>query len=135
MKTRTIHQQATFVASPHEVYEALMDEKKHAAFTGAAAKISRRIGGKFVAYDDYADGVNLELVPDQKIVQSWRASDWPEGQYSKTTYVLTPVAGGTRLSFTQSDVPADQYDDVSQGWRDFYWKPLKEWLAGGKKKA
>jgi activator of HSP90 ATPase len=132
MKTRTIRQQATFKASPHEVFEALMDEKKHAAFTRAAAKVSRKLGGRFTTYDGYADGVNLELVPDRKIVQSWRASDWPAGQYSTTTYLLTPVAGGTRLTFTQSEVPGEQYDDVSQGWRDYYWQALKDWLAKAK---
>jgi uncharacterized protein YndB with AHSA1/START domain len=30
---KPIHQTVTFKASPHEVYEALMDSKKHAAFT------------------------------------------------------------------------------------------------------
>ena len=34
MKTRTIHQTITLPASPHAVYEMLMDEKKHALFPG-----------------------------------------------------------------------------------------------------
>ncbi|MBM2832567.1 MAG: YndB domain-containing protein, partial [Dehalococcoidia bacterium] len=59
-----------------------MDSRKHAKFTGDSATISREIGGKFTAYGDYAEGINLELVPDKKVVQSWRGSDWPEGHYS-----------------------------------------------------
>ena len=31
---KTIRQTATFKASPRAVYEALMDSRKHAAFTG-----------------------------------------------------------------------------------------------------
>jgi hypothetical protein len=49
MKTVTIRQSATFKTSPHEVYEALMDSRKHSKFTDSKASISRRIGGKFTA--------------------------------------------------------------------------------------
>jgi activator of HSP90 ATPase len=124
----TIRQTATFKASTHDVYEALMDANKHSEFTGGVAKISRKVGGKFSIYDGEIDGENLELVPDQKIVQSWRYSDWPEGHYSTATFSLEKIEGGTRLTFTQKDVPDDQYEDIKQGWRDYYWKPMKEML-------
>jgi activator of HSP90 ATPase len=77
--SKTIHQVVTFKSTPHEVYEALMDEKTHSAFTGGKAKISRKVGGQFTIYEGDIEGKNLELIPDQKIVQSWRYSDWPEG--------------------------------------------------------
>ena len=128
METRSIKQAVTIKASPHAVYEALMDSKKHSEFTGGRAVISRKVGGKFTAYDGYAEGVNLELEPDKKIVQSWRASDWPEGLYSQVTFELKNAAGGTRLTFTQTGVPEEFADDVSRGWRDYYWAPLKEML-------
>ncbi len=88
MKTSTIRQSVTFKASLHEVYEALMDSKKHSKFTGSNAKISRKIGGRFSVWDGDLEGTNLELAPDRKIVQSWRASDWPEGHYSKAAFSL-----------------------------------------------
>ena len=128
METKTIKQSVTIKASPHEVYEALMDARKHAKFTGGKATISREAGGKFSAFDGYAKGVNLELTPDKKIVQSWRAEDWPEGHFSKATFTFIKVEGGTKLTFTQTDVPKDQYESISQGWKDYYWKPMKEML-------
>ena len=133
MKTKTIRQSVTFKASPHAVYEALMDSRKHSKFTGAQAKISRKVEGRFTAYDGYIEGVHLNLVPDKKIVQSWRGSDWPEGHYSRTTFSLKKVKDGTRLTFTQSGVPVQHYRDISQGWRDYYWKPMKEMLEKGNK--
>lgn len=128
MKIKTIRQSVTIKATPHEVYEALMDSRKHSKFTEAKASISRKMGGKFKAYGDYISGVNLELVPDKKIVQSWRGSDWPKGHYSKVTFSLKRVKGGTRLTFRQSGLPEKYYKDISQGWRDYYWKPMKEML-------
>jgi len=128
METRTVRQTAIFKANAHEVYEALMDSRKHSVFTGSKASISRKIGGKFTAYDGYIEGVNLELVPDEKIVQSWRGSDWAEGHYSKATFSLKKIERGTKLTFTQTEVPEEQYEPIIQGWRDYYWKPMKEML-------
>ncbi len=125
MKTRTIHQTVSFHASVHDVYEMLMDEKKHALFTGGSARISREAGGTFVTNDGYSTGTNKELVQDKKIVQTWRASDWPGDHYSTLTITLSQVSSGTKLSFIQAGVPDDQYDEISQGWNDYYWNPMK----------
>ena len=100
MKTKTIRQSATFKVSPKAIYEALMDSRRHSQFTGDKATISREVGGKFTAYGSYIEGVNLSLEPNKKIVQSWRASDWPEGHYSKVTFSLEEIENGTRLVFT-----------------------------------
>jgi activator of HSP90 ATPase len=128
METKIVKQTVTFKASPHDVYEALMDSKKHARFTGDKATISRKVGGKFSVFDGYSEGTNLELIPDSKIVQTWRASDWPEGLYSKVTFLLNKIEGGTRLYFTQTGIPEKQFNDIAQGWRDYYWAPMKAML-------
>jgi activator of HSP90 ATPase len=122
---RLIRQSATLHAAPHAVYEALMDSRQHARFTGSPARMSRKVGGAFSAFGDYISGTNLELVPDKKIVQAWHASEWPEGHVSKVTYRLFPVKAGTRLDFTHSGVPDRFYDDIKQGWIDNYWQPLR----------
>ena len=110
-----IHQSVIFNVPPHEVYEALMDSKKHAAFTGSRARISREVGGEYMAYDGYITGRNVELVPDQKIVQDWRAVDWPEDVYSRITFELTPAPEGTRLDFTHEDLPEGTEEEFTQG--------------------
>jgi len=125
MCTRTIRQSATFKVSPHQVYEILMDSKKHARLVGSEAAISRKVGGRFSIYGGEIEGENLELVPDEKIVQSWRYRNWPEGHYSKATFSLKEIPDGTRLTFTQTGVPEEFYEDISQGWRDYYWNPMK----------
>ncbi len=128
MKTKTIRQSVTFNTTAHEVYEAIMDSRKHSEFTGSQVSMSRKVGGKFSVYDGDIEGVNLELIPDQKIVQSWRYSDWPEGHYSKTTFSLNEVGNVTHLTFTQTEVPEELHDDIYQGWHDYYWTPMKEML-------
>jgi len=128
METRTIRQSVTIKANPHEVYETLMDSRKHTKFTGAKARMSRRVDGNFSAYGGYIQGINLDLVPDKRIVQTWRGSDWPKGHYSVATFSLKIIKGGTRLTFTQTGVPDREFKDISQGWRDHYWRPMKGML-------
>jgi activator of HSP90 ATPase len=106
----------------------LMNPRKHSKFIGAKANISRKVGGKFSVYGKYIQGINLELVPAKRIVQAWRGSDWPKGHYSIATFSLKRIKGGTRLVFTQVGVPDREYKGINQGWRDHYWKPMKEIL-------
>ena len=131
MKTKTIKQKVEFNAQPHDIYEMLMDSEKHSEFTGAEASISRKVGGKITAYDGYIEGVNLILEADKRIVQSWRASDWPEGHYSKATFELKKTKKGTELAFTQEGVPEEQYKELSEGWHEHYWEKIKRIIQNG----
>jgi activator of HSP90 ATPase len=126
--SKIIQQTVTFNVPPHEVYEALMDSKKHAAFTGGKAKISRVVGGSYSAYDNYIEGKNIELVPDKKIVQTWRAVDWLEGYYSKITFEFTAVPEGTKMDFTHAELPEGTEEEFTQGWIDNYWEPMKRYF-------
>jgi activator of HSP90 ATPase len=128
MSSKTIRQVATFKTTPHEVYELLMDEKQHGKFTGGKAVISKNVGESFSIYDGDITGTNLELVPDRKIVQSWRYSDWPKDHFSKVTFSIKEISTGTYLNFTQSGVPEDKADEIAQGWKDYYWEPMKKIL-------
>jgi activator of HSP90 ATPase len=129
MKTKTLHQSMVFETDPHEVYEALMDSEKHTAFTGAKAMIGRHVGDSFSVWDDWATGSNVELVPDKKIVQKWRGADWPKNHYSKVIFELKKIDRGTRLDFTQTDIPDTVYEDIAQGWKEWYWETLTRYLA------
>jgi hypothetical protein len=71
--TRAIEQSAAFACKPADLYELFMDSAKHSASTGAPAKISRRVGGKWSAHGGMIGGRNLALVPNRMIVQSWRS--------------------------------------------------------------
>ncbi len=128
MTKNDIEQTVEFNSTAHEVYEMLMDEKKHSDFTGAPASISRKVGGEFSVWDGYAKGENIKLVPDQKIVQTWRASDWPKDAVSEVTFELTDKNGKCELRFTQTGIPEEFTKDISKGWEDNYWDLIKDYL-------
>ncbi|MBI4064835.1 SRPBCC domain-containing protein [Candidatus Gottesmanbacteria bacterium] len=124
----TIKQTISFDASPQKVYKAFMDEKEHAAFTGAHVKIENKVGGTFSIWDGYAIGTTKELVPGKKIVQTWRASDWPKDHYSTVTLEFLAAGKSTKLIFTQVHVPEDQEKSIAEGWYEYYWNPLKDYF-------
>jgi len=127
--TKNIRHHVTFNAPPKKVYAALIEEKRHAAFTGAPAAISRKVGGAFTCYGGYITGFNLELIPGRRIVQAWRGKDMTEGLFSIVTFALAGSSGGkTRLTFTHSGLPASYFKGKNEGWRTHYWKPLKAYL-------
>ena len=74
------------------------------------------------------NGKNLDLVADKKIVQAWRANDWPEGHFSTAIFLLEESDGQTKLDFTQAGVPSDRFDSISDGWRTYYWEPITKAL-------
>ncbi len=128
MKTRNIQHTVIIRATPRAVYDALMNKKQHARFTGNPAKIRAKAGGAFSCYGRYITGITLELKPGRRIIQAWRSQGWPDGHYSLVTFALGKKSGGTQLHFTQIGVPARDYAAKNKGWRTHYWQPLKRFL-------
>ena len=116
MNTKTIKQTVVIDASPHDIFETLLDAAKHAVLVDSNAVIDRSVGGSFNIYDGYITGTNLELEEDKKIVQLWRAEEdcWPEEHFSRLTIILKKTGGGTEIEFTQEEVPEECYDAIYQ---------------------
>ena len=131
MQTKTLQQTVTFKASPQEVYDMLMDSKKHRSLSGMAAKISKKVGGKFTAWGSHISGINLVLKPGEKIVQAWRATGWWPDHYSIAIFDIRKVRGGSMLKFTQIGIPPSRYSGHYRGWIETYWTPMKEIFATG----
>ena len=126
----SIKQRVTFSSNPQGVYDALMQARLHAKFSGAPAKVSTKVGGAFSVYGGQISGINLALEPGKLIIQAWRAKSWPANAWSIVTYVLKPSKGNkTTLSFSQIGIPPRAHASIAKGWNDFYWAPLKKMLS------
>jgi activator of HSP90 ATPase len=116
-------------AKPAKIYESWLSSEGHAAMTGSPASVDGTVGGAFSAWDGYIFGKTLELRPNQRIAQTWRTSEFPEDAPDSHVVVdLEEVSGGTKITLTHSNMPADQVDSYRQGWEDFYFKPMKEYF-------
>ena len=127
-KSITIHQEIEFNASPQQLYEALLGAKQFTEFSGRPAEINREVGGSFSLFKGHIIGRNLELVPNQRIVQAWRVVTWPEGAYSIARFDLKPQGSGTRVIFDHIGFPEGLHDHLAQGWEENYWSLLKKYF-------
>jgi len=130
---KTIKQRVKFKADPATVYDLLADSRKHTAFAGRRASISRKVGGTFSLGESDGEsdvsGINVDLVPGRRIVQAWRHRRFPEGIFSMAAVTLTPTPdGGTQLVLVHRGVPKDLIPETEQAWRDQYWSRIKAYL-------
>lgn len=129
--SKPIKQTVIFNASPATIFECLTNSKRHATFTGDQAVMSAKVGAKVSAFSGWANGKNIEIVPNQKIVQTWSASIpfWPEKHESVLTITLKSKGKNkTELILFHENVPSMFRQTIAQGWKEYYWNPLKEYL-------
>jgi activator of HSP90 ATPase len=130
MKKESLTVSAVIPAGPNDVFAAWMSAKGHSAMTGSKAAVSARVGGKFTAWDGYISGTTVELVPGSRIVQSWRTTDFADGDPDSTlTVTLEQTKTGTRVTFKHVGIPAGQRSGYREGWIDYYFKPMKEYFS------
>jgi uncharacterized protein YndB with AHSA1/START domain len=115
---------------PEVIYNAWMNSQEHGEFTCGKAEIDPRVGGSYTAWDDYIQGITLELHPYHRIVQSWRTTDFaPESPDSRLVVTLDEVPEGTRLTLTHTNIPEGQASGYEQGWMDYYFTPMQEYFT------
>lgn len=124
-----IRQKVTFSASPRELFNIYLDSKKHGAAIDGKVSVSRKAGSRFSAFGGMLRGRTLMIVPDQLIVQSWRASSWKKNDPDSVLALqFDRVKNGGRITLVQVNVPAHAYRNINGGWPKHYWKPWKNYL-------
>src|SRR5258706_11248964 len=127
-KAVNIHQKVDFKANPQRVYEALLDTKQFSEFSNMSALIDPAVRGAFLIFNKHIIGRNLELIPNQRIVQAWRVVDWPSGVYSIARFEFTNQGSGTHLVFDHTGFPENLRDHLPEGWQLHYWDLLTKYL-------
>ena len=116
-------------ATPQQVYEAWLDDAQHTEMTGALASCEAKPGGKFMAWEGYIEGPNVELKPFERIVQNWRTSEFPDAASDSLVEInLEPSNGGTLFTLTHTNIPDGQGDRYKVGWVDQYLDPMHEYF-------
>jgi activator of HSP90 ATPase len=138
-----IHQERVFAAGRKRVYEALTIAKqfdkiidlggvmKSGAMANSKAPtiLSAHVGGAFSLFGGHIVGRLVELVPNELIVQAWRALNWPSATYSIARFELSDQGAATRLVFDHAGFPSGQGEHLAAGWQANYWDPLAKLLA------
>jgi activator of HSP90 ATPase len=127
--TPIIQQSVRFRTSPQILFDLYLDSRKHSRSTGAPARISRKIGGKFAAFGGQLEGKILHVVSGKQIVQLWRATHWKKEDWSILVLHFSRVAGGAQIDLVHIGVPPYDHKGVREGWPKYYWRPWKKFLS------
>jgi activator of HSP90 ATPase len=136
----SIHQEPLFKTSRKRLYAALTDAELFDkvvqlsdAMQGAKSSVPTTIGtaegGAFALFGGYVTGRQVALLPDQLIVQAWRAASWGPGLYSIARFQLEDAGGGTKIIFDHGGFPKGQAEHLAAGWQANYWTPLAKLLS------
>jgi activator of HSP90 ATPase len=126
--TPVIQQTVRFRTTPHALFEMFLDSKKHSKSTGMPAHVSRKVSGRFRAFNGALEGKNLLIALDKQVVQLWRATHWKKEDWSILILTFSKVAGGAQVDLVHVGVPAYDHKGVRKGWPKYYWKPWKKFL-------
>lgn len=137
----SIHQEITFKASPARIYSALTEGEqfhKIALLSGVMQSLGAKAlptdlkaeaGSAFTLFGGYIVGRQIELTPNERIVQAWRSQSWKPGDYSIAKFELIELASGTKIVFDHRGFPNGTADHLASGWKEHYWDPLAKFLA------
>jgi activator of HSP90 ATPase len=142
--SEAIRQEVMFEAGPQRVYEALTGAKNFDMITrlsdgavmlsAAGAKptaISNEAGGSFTLFGGYVTGRHIEMLPNERLVQAWRAASWKPGEFSIAVFSLAAEGAKTKLTFDHRGFPDGAGSSLAKGWHMHYWEPLAKFLAQG----
>ncbi|MEM7374707.1 MAG: SRPBCC domain-containing protein [Bacteroidota bacterium] len=118
-----------FPVSAAVLYQAWLDSEAHSKMTGGEARCSAKEGETFTAWNQYISGRNISLIADEKIVQSWRTTQFQEDdEDSELTILLTEATGGCQMRLIHTNIPEGQ-TQYKQGWLDHYFGPMKGYFG------
>ena len=111
-------------APPEEVYIALTNPATIQLWSGEKAVMSTVPGSEFSLWEESIVSKNLEFVESRKIVQQWYFGDQEEE--SIVTIILHPHKSGTSVELRHTNIPDEDFQDITDGWTDNYFGALAE---------
>ncbi|WP_233496621.1 SRPBCC domain-containing protein [Mucilaginibacter hurinus] len=116
----------TIPATPEEVYAAITNPVTIELWTGEPAEMSTEPGTEFSMWDGSISGKNLEFEPGRKIVQQWYFGEQEEP--SIVTIKLHPDKHVTSAELRHTNIPDEDYKDISEGWDESYFGGLADFF-------
>jgi uncharacterized protein YndB with AHSA1/START domain len=126
--SKPIQQTYEINGTPFQVFDALTNPETFQKWSGAPAKIDDQIGTEFSLFGGNIVGKNLEVIPNQKLVQDWSAAEGGVS-HSKVIFTLVATGRGTNVELLHEGVPEASLENISQGWNSYYLGKIQEMFA------
>lgn len=136
-KTKTVNtvditMNVTFFCTKENLYRCLTDTQLVKAFTqGGVDKMEAEANGSFELFGGNVCGRFIDLIPNTRIVQTWRFQGSPKGHFSEVSINFLEKDDSTEANLLQKYVPEDFSDSTKENWYKYYWDPIKRTFGYG----
>ena len=113
-------------ADAEEVFSALTNPFQIELWSGYPAEMKAEEGFEFSLWEGDICGVNLEVVPNRLLRQEWFFGEAAEP--SIVTLRLKKEGDETRVELSHTNIPDEGYDEITEGWREYYLGSVKGML-------
>lgn len=116
----------TIRESAEMIFKAITSPVSLELWTGYPASIQAVPDTEFSLWDGDITGRNLSVEPPVKLVQEWYFEEM--NHPSVVTILLTEEKGRTRIDLLHTGIPDDAFENISEGWKKYFWGALKKYL-------
>ena len=96
-------------------------------WSGYPAEMKAEKGFVFSLWEGDICGVNIDVKPNRLLVQEWFFGETEKP--SIVTLQLKKEGGDkTRVELTHTNIPDDVYEEITEGWREYYLGSIKGML-------
>ena len=120
----TLNQSIEFMCSASDLYDALVNPNKVAAWTRGSVISRPVVGESFSLFHGNISGTWKELSDSKKLGFTWRLSSWPSGHESLVTITLSQGSDSTMLTLNQEKVPIGIKELTESNWKSYYWNAI-----------
>lgn len=126
MEYKTFKKNYRIDCEPEDVYTALTNPFTIELWTGCPAVMSEEPGSEFSFWDGDIVGRNISFEHNKRVVQEWYFGE--QEVPSIVTISIHREGGKTKVYVVHENIPADDYDEICQGWDDTYIGSIMEFF-------
>ena len=114
---------------PARVMELLTDPVLIRKWSGGAAILENKVGGRFEMFDGWVKGTVLKTGKNE-LAYTWKTSEWlEETKPTEVHYLLKEDEAGTKVILHHTGFPdEEEMKSHKSGWTDFFFDPMEDFI-------
>lgn len=113
-------------ASVTVVWAALTEPQQIKKWGAGPAKMQTKADTTFTLWGGDIYGTNTKVKINTLLEQDWFAGQWAKPSLVKIE--LVKERSGTKVSLTHRNIPDKAAAGIKEGWKEYYFEPLKEYV-------
>ncbi|WFD35435.1 Co-chaperone [Malassezia cuniculi] len=125
-----VHVSAQLAVSQQDLWDLLTNSARIPMWSKSPAQLTLSHGASYSLFGGNITGSVVEVDAPNRLVQSWRVPQWPQGHFGKLVTTLAQGEDSTNLDLVLTGVPSGEEDTAKTGLQNYYIHGLKSMGLG-----